>query len=383
MKIGIITQPLHTNYGGLLQNYALQQVLLKQGYEVYTINRKSPNDIYTLPTTKYIKFLLKQTIKKILGRAYSPTKREKSKITEKCRKFVEENIDITNSVKTQKELLATTAQYNFDAFVVGSDQVWRPMYSPNIFNDFLDFCQEKKNIKRIAYAASFGVDNWEYTDAQTTECSHLAKLFNAISVREDSGIALCNRFLGVDATLVLDPTLLLEKEEYIKLIQKAGEKKSEGELFCYILDENDTIIESIHHIEKQLSLNSFQVKAAKKPYIIERGDNLTEHVIPSPTKWLRAFMDAKIVFTDSFHGCVFSIIFNKPFWVIGNKERGNARFDSLLKLFNLEDRLVSLDKIKSTNLLAPIDWEKVNTIKKEWQNKSLAFIKENLKEATN
>ena len=90
-------------------------------------------------------------------------------------------------------------------------------------------------------------------------------------------------------------------------------------------------------------------------------------------------MDAKIVFTDSFHGCVFSVIFNKPFWVICNKTRGNARFDSLLKLFNLEDRKVDINDILNTNLTKDIDWEKVNTIKKEWQNKSLAFIKENLK----
>lgn len=379
MKIGIITQPLRINYGGLLQNYALQQVLLKQGHDVYTIDRTYLNDIYRLETHRYIKYLIKETINKFLIKKYSPTKNELRKITENCRRFVEENIIVTNYVKRKKDFLATTAKYSFDAFVVGSDQVWRPMYSPNILNDFLDFCQEQPNIKRIAYAASFGVDDWEYTPIQTTECSRLAKMFNAISVRECSGIELCKKHLGVEATLVLDPTLLLEKEDYIKLISKSGEQESEGNLFCYILDDNDTIKNSIHYIEKKLSLKGFQVKSAKKPYIIERGDNLTEHVIPSPTKWLRAFMDAKIVFTDSFHGCVFSIIFNKPFWVIGNKERGNARFDSLLKLFNLEDRLVSLDKIESTNLLAPIYWEKVNTTKKEWQNKSLAFIKENLK----
>ncbi len=89
-------------------------------------------------------------------------------------------------------------------------------------------------------------------------------------------------------------------------------------------------------------------------------------------------MDAKMVLTDSFHGCVFSIIFNKPFWVIGNKERGNARFDSLLKLFNLEDRRIDLNKINGIDITKEIDWEKVNTIKNEWQEKSLTFIKENL-----
>ena len=90
-------------------------------------------------------------------------------------------------------------------------------------------------------------------------------------------------------------------------------------------------------------------------------------------------MDAEMVFTDSFHGCAFSIIFNKPFWVIGNKERGNARFDSLLKQFNLENRRFDINEINKIDLTQPIDWEKVNTIKKEWQEKSLNFLKENLK----
>lgn len=379
MRIGIITQPLKNNYGGLLQNYALQQCLKRFGYKVYTINRASPRDIYNISKqTDYTKFFIKQTIKKFLGRTYLPTKEEYKIITSECRKFVEQNIQVTNSVKTQDEIIATTKEYKFDAFVVGSDQVWRPMYSPNIYNDFLDFCKDNSNVKRIAYAASFGVDNWEFTDAQTENCSRLAKLFNAISVREDSAIELCNKFLGVDATLVLDPTLLLEKEDYIELVQKAGEKESAGELFCYILDDNFSIKNAIYYIEKQLSLKSYQVKSKKSALSLKIGDSISEHIIPSPTKWLRAFMDAKMVFTDSFHGCVFSIIFNKPFWVIGNKERGNARFDSLLKLFNLEDRRIELNEINGIDITKGIDWEKVNTIKEEWQKKSLNFLNSHL-----
>lgn len=378
MRIGIITQPLKNNYGGLLQNYALQQCLKRFGHKVYTINRAYQGDIYLSKQTEQMRFFIKQTIKKFLGRTYLPTKEEYKIITSECRKFVEQNIQVTNSVKTQDEIIATTKEYKFDAFVVGSDQVWRPMYSPNIYNDFLDFCKDNSNVKRISYAASFGVDNWEFNDVQTEECRRLTKLFNAVSVRENSAIELCKRFLGVDATLVLDPTLLLEKEDYIELVQKAGEKESAGDLFCYILDDNATIKNAIHYIEKQFSLKSYQVKPLKKAFSIKRGDSISEHIIPSPTKWLRAFMDAKMVFTDSFHGCVFSIIFNKPFWVIGNKERGNARFDSLLKLFNLEDRRIGLNEINGIDITKGIDWEKVNTIKEEWQKKSLNFLNSHL-----
>ena len=90
-------------------------------------------------------------------------------------------------------------------------------------------------------------------------------------------------------------------------------------------------------------------------------------------------MDAEMVITDSFHGCVFSIIFNKPFWVVGNKERGQARFSSLLSLFKLEDRLISVDDIESINWNTPIDWDSINNTKKEWQDLSLSFLTENLK----
>ncbi len=377
MKIGIITQPLHTNYGGLLQNYALQQVLTRLGHEVYTIN-KNTLGLYSAPWDKRIKFRTKQNIKKIIGRPYMPSYKEWLYTKQHCARFVEQNIKTTPMFKTQNELNAIIEKCNFDAYVVGSDQVWRPCYSPNIYNDFLDFCQEKKNIRRIAYAASFGVNDWEFNEEQTKECSRLAKLFDAISVREDSGIELCCEHLGVDAMHVLDPTLLLEKEEYIKLAEQNAEQESDGNLFCYILDTAPEIQSAISHIEQSLSLRSFQVKAKNCNFQLKRGGRIDDHVIPAPTKWLRAFMDAKMVFTDSFHGCVFSIIFNKPFWVIGNEGRGNARFDSLLKQFNLESRRISIDDIEDIDLTVPIDWKKVNTQKKEWQENSFKFLKENL-----
>lgn len=386
MKIGIITQPLAVNYGGLLQNYALQQALIRMGHEVYTINRNDFPNIYTVSKYVALKFYIMHIIRRILGkpsslqsfRQWGISYQDYIKIRMSCKDFVENNIKTTELFKTQQKLQEIIEKYNFNGYVVGSDQVWRPIYSLNIYNDFLDFCQDKKDIKRLAYAASFGVDNWEFNDEQTKECSRLAKMFNAISVREESGIKLCKEHLGIDAIHVLDPTLLLEKEDYIKLAEQNNEKESEGNLFCYILDTNDSIKRAIDNIENKMSLKSFQVKAKKSLSAYNSKDNIEDYVIPSPTKWIRAFMDAKMVFTDSFHGCVFSIIFNKPFWVIGNKERGNARFDSLLKLFNLENRRITLDEINNTDLKSPIDWNSVNAIKKEWQNKSIEFIKENL-----
>ena len=101
-------------------------------------------------------------------------------------------------------------QFHFDAFVVGSDQVWRPRYNAYIPNLFLDFT-EGMSVKRIAYAASFGTDQWEFSAEQTTISSFLAKKFDIVSVREASGIQLCKQNLGVDAIQVLDPSLLLRR----------------------------------------------------------------------------------------------------------------------------------------------------------------------------
>lgn len=377
MKIGIITQPLGINYGGLLQNYALQKVLSKFGHQVYTINRNNIG-IYSRRSDILIKFYIKQFIKKYLNIPYSPTYSGFKYIRQLCTKFVDEHISKTEMFRNQRELRDIIKKYNFEAYIVGSDQVWRPCYSENIYNDFLDFCQDIKGIKRIAYAASFGVREWELNEEQTKECKRLANLFNAISVREDSGVELCKKHFGINATHLLDPTLLLQKEEYIELVESNNEPKIQGDIFCYILDTNPHIEEAIKNIEHKLSLDSFQVKPKNSNHSLRIGDRINDHVIPSPIKWIRAFMDAEMVFTDSFHGCVFSIIFNKPFWVIGNKERGNARFDSLLNLFNLTDRRINIEDINNTNLNATIDWDNVNRIKEEWQKKSFEFIKHNL-----
>ena len=376
MKIGIITHPLECNYGGLLQNYALQQVLRSLGHDAYTIDKVFFQ--YNVKWSTLLLWKIKRYIRKILGIEFSISKNQYCIIKKNCTNFVKENINVTKKFENNKELKSIIKKHKFDAYVVGSDQVWRSSFANNIYNDFLDFCQDKKELKRIAYAVSFGITEWEFNEEQTQECSRLAKLFDAISVREDSGIALCKEHLDVDAIHVLDPTLLLEKEDYIKLVEKAKEPISGGNLFCYILDNKDSIENGIKEIEQKFSLKNFQVKAKNNKWTLKHGENIKDRIIPSPTKWLRAFMDAEMVFTDSFHGCVFSIIFNKPFWVIGNKERGNARFDSLLKQFNLESRRVDIKEIDNIDLTTPIDWHKVNTIKKEWQEKSLNFLKENL-----
>lgn len=225
---------------------------------------------------------------------------------------------------------------DFDAIVVGSDQIWRPKYFSQIEHAYLDFT-EGWNIKRVAYATSFGTDEWEYNKRQTKTCSQLIKKFDVVSVREKSGVDLCRDHLTVKAVHVLDPTMLLDDNDYIKLFKEANTPKSKGNLLCYILDETLEKTELIERIAKERRLTPFRVNSK----VENHNAPLAERVQPSVEQWLRGFYDAEYVITDSFHACVFSILFNKPFTVIGNDARGMSRFDSLLNSFGLKERMIT------------------------------------------
>jgi hypothetical protein len=230
---------------------------------------------------------------------------------------------------------------DYDAIVVGSDQIWRKPYflgvvSKNVADEFLAFT-DGWNLKRVAYAASFGVDYCEYTEAEISEMSKCAKMFDAVSVREDSGIKLCKDMLGVDAKHVLDPTMLLDKSDYIKMIEASGIGKSRDNLFAYILDSTTEKKDLVSRVAADKKLISFEVH---NPKVDDIHYEVEKRVQPPVEEWLRAFYDAEFVLTDSFHACVFSIIFGKPFIAVGNAERGMARFQSLLKMFNLESHLL-------------------------------------------
>lgn len=368
MKIGILTQSLQANYGGLLQNYALQQVLLRAGHEVETIDWTPSNK-----SLRYRLYRIKCTIlsflfpKKYLKLRYQPTDEEKKVIQQHTNHFISTYIHHTKTIMFKDGFSRQAKVGKYDAYVVGSDQVWRPRYNAFLTSMFLDFAKEEKP-KRIAYAASFGTDQWEFTQEMTSICAPLAQKFDFVSVREDSGVKLCKDQLGVDAVHVLDPTLLLTKEDYIHLIEAEKEPKAKGTLFNYILDPDTVKSAFINRVAKERGLKSFQV-LPKCQAETRTKDNVKNHiddcVFPGVTTWLRAFMDAEMTIVDSFHGMVFSIIFNKPFWAIGNVSRGMSRFTSLLKMFHLEDRLLDADHLDDVDFSKPIDWTKVNGILEE------------------
>ena len=375
MKIGIITQPLRTNYGGILQNYALQQALIQAGLEVKTINWEGGNSIREILYRQKMRVAHSLFPSRYPTYGYKPNAREKNIIQKNTSRFINKYINHTEAVRSYKGFVKQAGIGGYDAFVVGSDQCWRPCYNPYLSAMFLDFVQDM-SMKRIAYAASFGTSKWEFSPQQTAICAPLAKKFDLVTVREDSGVHLCKEHLGVDAVQVLDPTMLLTKEHYIKLIENERETKLTGTLFNYILDPDAKKSAFIQSVAESQGLIPFQVLPKCQAETRTKEDikkRIEDCVFPSVTTWLRAFMDAEMTIVDSFHGMAFSIIFNKPFWVIGNEHRGMSRFISLLNLFHLEDRLLDLSQLDCIDYSDSIEWEKVNDImeKKIIESKTL------------
>ncbi|MET6759747.1 polysaccharide pyruvyl transferase family protein [Pseudoalteromonas sp. NCIMB_1079] len=376
MKIGILTQHLHNNYGGLLQAFALQRYLSNQGHDVLTIDFTSDNIGATLNKKSrtsevkniiyyYIrKYILRRNIKSI----FPVSDEVKASIGKETRRFVAENIRTTQKL-TSIDQLKYLDSYKFDAYVVGSDQVWRPRYSPGLPAFFLDFLNDDKKTKRLSYAASFGTDNCnEYSPSELTKFSNLLKKFNGISVREDSAVELCKRHFDVSVEQVLDPTMLLTKEDYIELVDKDEIAVSDGNMMVYVLDQSVEKVEMIDRVANFKNLTPFTVMPSD-----ETG------IYPPVTKWLRGFMDAEYIVTDSFHGVAFSILFNKQFIAIGNKSRGIARFTSILKKFGLESRLlINKSDLRESTLDETIDYSLVNELLAKEQSYAFNFLKKNL-----
>ncbi len=335
MRIAIITLPLHGNYGGILQDYALQNVLKRMGHTVETITFpwESQQPLWRKPLAygkRFIKkFVFRKNVHIFYEQWYNMTQ---PLLLRNVWKFVD------NQIVTRKVCrFMNIHESDYDAFVVGSDQIWRPCYSYKpITEAYLSFAKDWKDVRRIAYAVSFGTAEWEYTPKQTVQCSALIRLFDSVSVREDSAVKLCKEHLHCEAVHVLDPTMLLSIEDYKVLFGDRLSEPPRGQLLTYILDETS---EKNHIIQKLSGHYHYQVYRANSRY--ESSDApLEERVQPPVEQWLKDFYDAKFVVTDSFHATVFSILFGKPFIVIANKARGLSRIDSLLKMFGLEEHVV-------------------------------------------
>lgn len=376
MRIGILTLPLHTNYGGILQAYALQTVLERMGHEVIIVNqdrnihRNTLRQLLTLGKYVLNRYLLKKNVKYFNPKEINKERKEREQYTSDFINKYLHTFQVMNLIEDFPQ--------DVDAIIVGSDQIWRPRYFMMFYhcrsvNAFLKFAQNW-NIKRVAYAASFGTDKWEYSAKDTVECAELLKKFDAVSVREVSGMDLCKYKLGYDnAQHVLDPTLLLEKEDYICMVEEAKTPKSPGNMMCYLLDYTEGKKQLIAKIAADKKLTPFYANSKVEDATAPQHERIQLPV----EQWLRGFMDSKFVVTDSFHACVFSIIFGVPFVIVGNKERGMARFCSLLSMFSLERNLISSVTDYNPNNSYEI-YPAAKKILKEQYERSISFLENSL-----
>lgn len=370
MKIAVLTLPISINYGGILQAYALQTVLENLGHDVSFLNlryKRNPFWLRFLVNCKRIVYLY------LFNKVTNLSPKESKFVTKEVSRFVADNIKLGRPLYTQNSLYKEYKKNKMELIIYGSDQIWRPAYAPNIYYYFGAFV--KSNIKQISYAASFGIENSsEYTSEQLHICTKLLKAFSSISVRESSGIDICRDAFKATAECHLDPTLLLTIEDYQKLIAKVDTKKSKGNLLVYILDKTEEKQELISKIAKARSLTPFYLNLD----VHDTNVPIERRVLPSVEQWLRGFYETDYVITDSFHGCVFSILFKKQFVSLGNKVRGMNRFESLLKKFNLEDRMLDVslyENIMTLLFYKKIDYEYVYNILKEERGRAYTFLR--------
>lgn len=335
MKIGILTHPLGVNYGGILQAYALSTILQQMGHEVVVLRRD-----HDMP-------FVKQLVKNMLIAFNHP--RYNNPKYRYLRQFVAENIPESPRLSSSMKLEAYTKRAKLDMVIVGSDQVWRTDFAMGFGYDyFLNFVPD--NVKRVSYAASFGLSDWLYTEGQTIRIKDLLRSFNGVSVREYDGQLLCREHLDCDAAVVLDPTMLLASNHYDTIT--SPRIINEDYVYVYWLGSE---------VGKQKILNQYKDK-----HIIDislrQGEPLS-----SIGDWLSYIKYADRVVTDSFHGCVFSMLFNRQFVMHVNKSGGFGRIESLYKLFGLEYKLA--------DPYQEVDYSKFEERLAMWREKSMNYLK--------
>jgi len=365
MKIGILTHPLMYNYGGILQNYALQQVLKDLGHEVLTINRQPVFNygICIYSVLDYLRRWYKNLhVRKVTrwNPNLSINRAEYYSVSRKINIFIENNIERTEEC-FDKNLLDIDEKYRFDCYVVGSDQVWVPGCCPLMFINFTD----RENVKKLFYAASAGSKSWMDVPEKRAECIGLSKSFSAISVRESALQNAAAELLNRPVSLVLDPTMLLVPNRYFK--DGVCPTKSRDYIFTYVLDstnDKNSIVSSASEILKIPAVSGFTIDPSKR----------IKETLPGVEDWLQQLYNSNYVITDSFHGCVFSILFKKQFSVIINNARGGNRFTTLLSHFNLLDRVINNTDELAKNICSSIDYGEIDIVLSNERTKSISFL---------
>ncbi|MDK9688100.1 polysaccharide pyruvyl transferase family protein [Halomonas sp. LC1] len=313
-KLGILNfQYSNHNYGAVLQAAALEYLLIAKGYDVRHID-------YQPLKKKGVKKLLINLIKR-----YVPINKNKNEeVFEHFRKkFLHRTEVVTSPSKFSK--IATA----FDIVIVGSDQVWRPSFSGDPVGFFLGHVPQ--GIRRVSYAASFGLDSWEQiSDKSLTEYikGELIK-FDKISCREDSGVSICSDVFQIDSVHVLDPLLLVDQSFFDNILNESKLKNSaqkNPKVVFYKLDSSD-------EFEKDLSIIGDKLKCV--PVNLYSTDKVAREFRPVDD-WVSMICDSEVIVTDSYHCVCIGLRFNKKILFCPNDKRGKARLDSLFRQLDVK-----------------------------------------------
>lgn len=358
MKIALLNLPFDNNYGGNLQRYALVKTLEKLGHEVVHIDLEEYYSLkwYVKPYS-YIKrtlqkVILKKNVYVFYEQKVNKQNEEKNRF---ARVFYNKYIIHTKKFTSKKEV-SKCVNTGFAAVIVGSDQVWRESMTKQIgIESYFLSVLNNPSTKRIAYAVSMGTDEERFPDEMINRLGILYSCFDAVSVREAFSLNVLKEYGWnvPEAVLTLDPTLLLDADDYSKLYQINQKEKKGSDIFCYLLDRPTDF-------EDRIKEKCYQYKANYR--ILSLND-----VVPIE-EWIKSIAEAQLVITDSYHGCVFSIIYRKPFVFLGNKRRGNARVASLLET-------LGINKDKTEQIDYDVVSQRINELKME----SISFLSNSLK----
>ncbi|MEE0363041.1 MAG: polysaccharide pyruvyl transferase family protein [Prevotella sp.] len=392
MKIGIITLwESSDNYGQQLQCWALQEVLRELGQDPFLIRyntalKPSLSNRIKSKLNSIIKIIsIYQLIRKIYERKKNKNKlRWQSEYKKKNNYrdfagFKKQYLTISPEIYEDVEALRSNPP-QAEIYIAGSDQIWSyPLSYEESKAYFLDFGSE--NIKRIAYAASFSLT--EYPENLKPVLRHLLKRFDAVSVREDTGVSICES-VGIKAELVVDPTMLLGINDYKILIQQ-NQLKEDDSNYIYVYHLNIEDKEEIHWEEvKKLALNntlSLRVTTSSGQLIGRELLDGVDYEYSTIPQWLSNISNAKFVVTTSFHGVVFCLIFHINFiWfpLMGKRSNGNCRVIDLLKSINLSNHIFSETNTLEKVYTLPIDWDVVDIKLNSLRGLSLSFLQKAL-----
>lgn len=357
----IVTFQNAYNYGAILQCFALQETIKSIGENAIVLNYDNRNisDCYKPFQLRFEG--IKVFIKSLLSGVYFYKKIKKR--NSNFEKMIRENILLTSKMSKEQIL-----NYNFDSndvFISGSDQVW----NTDILNGFDDiyFLNFAKKSHKISYAASIGKNH--INDKYLNEIKKSLNNLSYVSVREETAKNVLSKIYNGKIDVVLDPTLLLDKNEWNRYLD---EKRIIDKRYIFVYMINNDVLQLAQKIAKEEDLLIINMDKKKR-----FGINEKNMFTSSPLDFVKLVRDAEYIVTSSFHGTAISIIYNKKFWV--SPPNGlSSRIVDLLKILKLENRMFNGKSLNELDYNEKIDYEKVNKIVKTEKKKSLDNLQNNI-----